>query len=381
MKYLQYLKWSLWLSWITDRGQSFGLRRYRSPVSHFKATERENDLEFRSSVSTEQSWGLERHDEAPHFPSTIPKLAEYMYTAIAASLYQKDYLDPNIVRNAAALSLWSRRPVRQAQDRGRMGIEIDGCEVLCRREPHTVLGRVALRVAQKLVCVPWKNVDEQASPKYRPVTLYFNQVSQAMAASRELLYLKAVSPEDRALEYVVVRSLSQNESKDESKTPYGQKKKEILMGQVDPLQGIILVVQPGFFSPDHQTPTMRSLQALQTICAKAAVHLVPVVCISPRFRVDGYGDTSGQFQQSSAYGGDEPPPGPAPWLMRDFTPPIASWIVSDGIGLLQSVLHPAHEWHLFQQQKGDYQYIVSSKTSAGRPTKRLMEWAVNEFGF
>jgi len=66
---------------------------------------------------------------------------------------------------------------------------------------------------------------------------------------------------------------------------------------------------------------------------------IPTILISPRLDEqrqlqsrwngsgNGRGDQSG-YQRSSTYGGVEPPIGPTPWLLRDFIPPVYSWVGS-----------------------------------------------------
>jgi hypothetical protein len=143
------------------------------------------------------------------------------------------------------------------------------------------------------------------------------------------------------------------------------------------------------------------------------------------------------YQRSAAYGGYEPPRGPTPWILRDFHPPAFSWIgtavrlipsravqrvhhgttagkavnrndemlaarkaaihVTDQqaltvsldtrICLLQSVTLQGHSWNIYAARESfqninevrcfregvAYWYVASTRNSAGRPTRDLMQ--------
>jgi hypothetical protein len=184
------------------------------------------------------------------------------------------------------------------------------------------------------------------------VALYFATVRETLMA-RELLHrlrlrmrlnkndlIHSSSNLAAGLANVEILSLSTNNGRlPATMTSSDNKKKRVvtlarqetvLPAAVDPTKGIIFVVQP----------TDGGVGPLQRLAALATLEGLPVVLLSPRMTQDvttPY-DQSG-YQQSSAYGGMEPPTGPTPWLMRDFWPPVYSWIWRDDFAYSHSILH------------------------------------------
>jgi hypothetical protein len=208
-------------------------------------------------------------------------------------------------------------------------------------------------------------------------------------------------------------------------------------GKVDPTKGIILVVQPSDSNNEFKppTPVFGTLNVLQRLLARSSVHLIPVVVISPRLTESFHNHQQGNvgfdqsgFQQSSTYGGIEPPKGTTPWLLRDFIPPVYSYVgcayrlsrqqsqpftyleeISslskvlnkntnhDDVGYLtrvaitQSICQPGHPWHLFAVEttiakslvspssSTRYHYIASAQASAGRPTTSIIRDVLSEY--
>ena len=113
-------------------------------------------------------------------------------------------------------------------------------------------------------------------------------------------------------------------------------------------------------------------------------------------------DQSG-YQKAASYGGATPPDGPTPWIMRDFTPPIYSWIGNalmlgkvpkedckiTRVVLSQSVMEEDHLWNVYfakecasrglKKATTDYVYLASSRSQAGRPTSDLMKRLLDEY--
>ncbi len=202
-------------------------------------------------------------------------------------------------------------------------------------------------------------------------------------------------------------------------------------GDSEQTTGQIRSVQPTDYNAGYRPPgpSVGTVEALQKLCASAAIEHVPTVVLSPRFLANeipysgGSWDQSG-FQQSAIYGGIEPPRGPTPWVMRDFSPPVFSWVgcalplgrtskfrdamgdpsYDSGVSLLQSVMHQGHSWHLFaikeqlvsdkqEEQRSTpsstaakssnktkkYQYLASTKSASGRPTRDVLRRIFSEF--
>jgi len=230
---------------------------------------------------------------------------------------------------------------------------------------------------------------------------------------------------------------------------------------VYPEHGIILIVQPTdavdvseveaasttTTTTPPMIPALGTITALQKLIARATLYELPVVLVSPRLsRLTGtLWDQSG-YQQSATYGGMEPPRGPTPWMLRDFIPPVYSWIVvpnvyhpaaataaaageadnscgsswraqvpsrqspppphwqcddedrsptfvsyTGGCSMVQSVMHDRHSWHVFanvihqhndkkdQQYQRQYEYLASTKSSTGRPTRDVLRRLLEEF--
>jgi hypothetical protein len=421
----------------------------------------------RSAVggSEKHDWGVEHHDPPPIvFPFTLEALTDAASDAIAASLYGQQKLDPNVVQNAmVGDTLLGRRPIRRAWDAGRVGVEIDGANYLFSSSSKassmangSAIRRVALRLAEKLSRAPWAGYEtsitddgaDVASTSQRPVVLYFNQIKQALAASQELRLLRRqasgrIGDEDSFAMYSNVTIMCLGEGATIPKHLLTEPKVRRLgskkTGNVNPRRGILIVVQPTDYNDEYRPPgpAVGAVCAFQRLAARALVEELPVVCLSPRYLMaqemddvvsssnGGSWEQSG-YQQSATYGGLEPPRGPMPWILRDFSPPVFCWVGNalaisssytttsgldgspifldtsgrecyyDRLSLMQSVMNPGHAWHLFASKKNGagladrrsraryvgedtYQYLVSTKSASGRPTREVMRRLFGEF--
>ncbi len=376
-------------------------------------------------LSYREEWGLNL-EYCKEFPSTIDQVVDEAFSAVAGTLCQTQKMDPNIASNAMSKSIFTQRPVRKKPDIGRIGLEIDGVELLypvsSHMTPASAIRRLALLLAAKLSSQQcWTSFERKKettpSPEYRPVTLCFNTIKQALIASNDLQRLK--------LDYV------NGGGKDGGKSPYEKIKiqcihdrlpKELHVtrsrrrrnngltgGYVNATKGILLAVQPTDYNLEHKPPgpAIDAIGNFQRLVAQASVEEVPVVVLSPRFLSNDspYGgwDQSG-YQQSAIYGGLEPPKGPTPWIMRDFTPPVFCW-VGDALKLdkpissprtgdcdeychlsrmvmTQSVMDSGHSWNIFvakecthrkQKLPTEYLYLGSTRSASGRPTRAILK--------
>lgn len=191
-------------------------------------------------------------------------------------------------------------------------------------------------------CEDNDNDDIRTSPQkdtQRPVAVYFNTIKQALMASRELQSLRrAELGEDctegltSSYDHVSIQCLGDKIPKalrrDRSeRRRYGG----LTQGYVNVTHGFILIVQPTDYNNEYRPPgpAVGSIGSFQQLAAQASIEEVTTVAISPRFlsnkdQFEGW-DQSG-YQQSSTYGGVEPPAGPTPWIMRDFSPPVYCWV-------------------------------------------------------
>ena len=378
-------------------------------------------------------WRIERYDHPePLFPDTIDSLTDAAWDAVAGTLYGKQRLDPNIASNAMSTSIYGYRPVRNDRDVGRIGIEIDGAKFLFHPNAEssgTAIRRVALQLGAKLCAGPWEGFEE-SGPDSRPVAIYFNTIKQTLIASQEMLLLKRIALEEtgssRCYDNITILCLHENNEIPMHMHQTKRKKGGLIKGAVDPTQGIVLVVQPTDYNTEFRPPgpAIGVVGALQQLVARASVNGLPVIIISPRFLAHEHHasvgwDQSG-YQRSSVFGGAEPPKGPTPWLMRDFTPPVFAWVgcalslsahhqgphhvgLKDDHGNAfhhsrvvgtQSVMQEDHAWHLFAVKEYDadvkdvskeevddttYQYLASTKTSSGRPPRDIIRHIFNEW--
>lgn len=295
------------------------------------------------------------------------------------------------------------------------------------------------------------------SQSRRPVVVYFNSVRQALVASHQLRLLKmeelanekaTASANHRTLKkssyenvtilcldrdsdipsnLVKKRSRDSSKARQKGRPPDSSNRSSPLKyGTVDPSRGVVLVVQPTDYNNEQSPPepVVNAIGALQQLVARASIEELPVVLVSPRFLAaddnglpEGKWDQSG-YQQSSSYGGFEPPKGPTPWIMRDFSPPVFSWIglsslgshekfteyrdehgdlcLYSGLSLTQSVMHQKRAWHVFLATeciqssgipngkagpagKTRYEYLASTKSASGRPTRELLHRVFRKF--
>jgi hypothetical protein len=122
----------------------------------------------------------------------------------------------------------------------------------------------------------------------------------------------------------------------------------------------------------------------------------------------------------------QPPKGPTPWILRDFIPPVYSWIGNtielskrppspsaldnayskagefemsylSRVAITQSVMNQGHPWSVFvvesvysttgaggaaglKTKENNYHFLASTKSKAGRPTRQIIldilsDWA------
>lgn len=303
------------------------------------------------------------------------------------------------------------------------------------------LRRFSLILASKLSRSVWDHeVDiEGKEPKSRPVALFFNTIRQALLATNELQKLKRVSAfrgHRDAYDDIRILCLGQdsipadmhmleNRNKDangKDRRKWGTSK-ELSDGKIDPKKGLVLIVQPTDYNNDISppSPSVSTVQHLQELLATASVAYIPAVTISPRLteQFDGNGIEQSGYQLSSTYGGIEPPKGPTPWILRDFIPPIFSYVGEaisltrkpptpsnddifndfgknefemsylSRVAMMQSVLEEGHPWHLYVVEnissyrfldgknkitgrEENFHYVASTKPNNGRPPKRAI---------
>jgi len=449
---------------------------------------------FPSVESRFEDWGAQQISSfTPHFPNSMSSVAEAAFQAISSTLYGKNYLDPNIVNNALAVSVLDTRPLGFAysppgRDVGRLGIELDGTRYLMTEgsidgneystekyeskhelscgdsglsimndmllvdkeesretieKESRALRRFSLVLASKLGNATWVGLEESdyetANAKARPVAIFYSTVKQALFASKELQLLRQISKlengDSSMYDHIQILCLGQDDipkemthdTRTNGRRPWGSSR-QVNAGKVNPNKGIILIVQPTDFNHEVQppSPAVNAVTQLQVLLARASVVQIPAVVISPRLTEQWLsGIEQSGYQKSSTYGGIEPPKGPTPWILRDFIPPVFSWIGnalelpqqrpnissiqhlydnSVDISLLsravitQTVMDEGHPWHIFvaedcystngehgkqfkklKKNHTKFLYMASTRSRSGRPTRQIINDIVTKW--
>jgi hypothetical protein len=328
----------------------------------------DNQNQNQQAADHRAEWGVSKEEEITDqaFPYTPDAVVEQAFQAIAGTLYQTKKMEPSIASNASSQSMFEYRPTRKERDSGRMGVEIDGAQHLFpgykNMSPERATRRLSLMLAAKLsMDSSWEEFENKSEDDHhdvrttrpqkdtpRPIAVYFNTIKQALMASRELQLLKraelgeASAAEGLApsssYDHVSIQCLGDKIPKALCRDRSERRRYGGLMhGYVNAAHGLILIVQPTDYNNEYRPPgpALGSIGSFQQLAAQASIEEVATVAVSPRFlsnnnnndnnqMFDGW-DQSG-YQQSSTYGGVEPPKGPTPWIMRDFTPPVYCWV-------------------------------------------------------
>ncbi|CAJ1941391.1 unnamed protein product, partial [Cylindrotheca closterium] len=368
-------------------------------------------------------WGVERSTTVQEFPDTINDIIDCAFDTIAGEIYAKCPPSQSIASNAMSKSVFTDRPVRRRSDSGRIGIELSGLRSLFPSYRKMSNGQ-AMRITALMLCSKvsmnssWERfekaenhpADQSHNPYTRTVVAYFSTRSEALMASRTLQQLK-ICDKKHNYENIRIHCLSDGIPNDlQLDIRRRQVWNGLSRGSVDARRGICVLVQPTDFNTEQTpaAPVVDAIKNFQELAARASVQQLPLICISPRFL--NYNDDivheirrdQSGYQQSAVYGGIEPPKGPTPWIMRDFTPPSFCWVanaISLGkspranckltrIALWQSAMEEDHLWHAYacrecMEKTGmittDYQYLASTRSTSGRPTKHLLTKLLEEY--
>jgi hypothetical protein len=256
------------------------------------------------------------------------------------------------------------------------------------------------------------------APPHRPVAVYFTTIKQALMASQELKLLRLdesnTTTKKTAYNNVQIRCLGDDIPKSMCLDPSERRRYRGLSdGHINATQGVIVISTPTDYNSEYRPPgpVIGTVAAFQRLVAQASIQELPTIAVSPRFLSNDtpfYGQDQSGFQQSSAYGGIEPPKGPTPWVMRDFTPPLYCWVGNalsfpvprhreseyhdevtcslSRVALTQSIMDDDHAWHLFsatecyhgsERLPTSYEYLASTRSANGRPTKDLIKKILN----
>eukprot|EP00977_Amphora_coffeiformis_P027688 scaffold34632_cov168-Amphora_coffeaeformis.AAC.2 len=334
----------------------------------------------------------------------------------------------NQVADAAVEAI--KTSVNQSDCQGRLSLEIDGVQHLQMGESLSggrgsnagALRKLALVVAQRLAVDPSirdQNQNDEVkdtttnNQQQRPVVVYLNTIKQTMLAAYEFQDLARISG-DNVPQNVTILTMGDDlpELALEPVKQTGRQK-----APVHPSRGFVVVVQPTDYNDEHQPPgpSIGTVEALQRLSVRASLMGLTTILISPRFLASPYFHSTmpsswrqgdGTRQVAASFGGQEPGRQPTPWLLRDFHPPILSWI-GHGVGLsppstgnefeeaplrrytrvalLQT--GPTGAWHVFGARQArerssapvTYDYWTSTASTSGRPTRKVMREIYEEF--
>jgi hypothetical protein len=288
-----------------------------------------------------------------------------------------------------------------------LSLELDGVQYLSETSDQAehALRQMTLALAQELSTTAISTPDNRTSTQ-RPVSVYFHTIPQTMRAANEYrsLQKKQASSHDPSDSFITIRTLSDDVPATMLahgvNNPHHRRRRRKSGSDdlyIHPDNGIVLVVQPTDYNDEHQPPgpSIGAVEVLQRLTARVNLCGAIVVLISPRFLASPYYPASAgprnQNTQAAAFGGAEPPRQPAPWLMRDFMPPICSWIGdslaptatrrsrTDRLTLWQA--QPWAAWQIFYAdvKSRSYDYMASTKALAGRPTRAIVRQVWEEF--
>ena len=412
----------------------------------------------------------------PLFPSTVEQVAESAVRAIQQATMEQKKTEGRISIEvdgarylmSATVKTTGKQQQQQQQQKQQRYVGGNGAGAL---------RRLALIMAQKLAVLPYNqngdhnddhvNDDNHSNTPRVPVTVYFNTIKQTMLAAYEYRDLSTTHALQTKTTTTTAKTNNQNNNNNNvtiltlgqdlpqsmsapttlRTNPRNKKKRSNQNHSSNNNdhdhynRGYVLVVQPTDYNDEHQPPgpSIGTMEALQRLTARASIMGFTVILIAPRFLASPYYPPTtamlpswqqtggGRNQQNdddqppreyaAAFGGLEPARQPSPWFLRDFTPPVWSWIgqglslapppLSSSssqslrrytrVALLQSEL--GGPWHVFgarqerlthgssstnqsTMQSGpfvSYDYLASTKPSAGRPTRQIMQDIYMEF--
>ena len=182
-----------------------------------------------------------------------------------------------------------------------------------------------------------------------PIVLYFRDIHEALQANTDLQTMKESAKDVSMYDNISICHLGDNTLPDnigyKDLDSKDDRRKRRSSGHVDAKNGIAIIIQP--FN--------RDMENLQRISMIYALNSIPLVLLSPRL---GNNIETECAELANSYGGEEP--ARHPWFLKDFLPPAFAWIVDataqrdmsvPRIALLRSVQDKDHAWHLFQSKR------------------------------
>ena len=382
------------MPWVKD---SIGL-----PRNKFFSSKKDWDVHDATAQMKDASPKTRKDEQdSPVFPSTMDDVVEAALYAIHNAMDEEMY-------------------------QGRLSIEIDGSQHLYTPSQGDqtssrgyysagALRKLSLRLAQRLSTFQSGESDENED-KHRPVAVYFNTIKQTMQAASEFHDLTSAHRVEESENVSVLCLGDQLPFQPPEDSLLRKKRRTSRNPKQEYSHGYVLVVQPTDYNDEHQPPgpSISTIEFLQQLSTKASVMGLATILVSPRFLSSPYYPTAfsrpsviqkgdGSRELAAFFGGREPALQPAPWLLRDFYPPVFSWIghglslspppASAGTAPLRMYTRVAllqsgrGSWHVFgaKQRRGLrdahilYEYLASTSHSGGRPTREAMKWIFDEF--
>lgn len=183
---------------------------------------------------------------------------------------------------------------------------------------------------------------EGSKKQRRRVTIFFRNIQLALMASRELQLLKDQnnSPTFQSISVFCIKDdLPEDFFCERDLLGVRERRKKLLTGYVNGDNGIAIIVQP----------RISELPDVQRVTMSSATAFVPLLLVSPR--MENPIETE-SLELAGSYGGSEP--SRHPWYLNDFLPPVFAWIVDKtpkgrqyNIAMTRSVKDKDQAWHLF----------------------------------
>ena len=221
-----------------------------------------------------------------------------------------------------------------------------------------------------------------------PVAIYFRDIEGVVQASTDLQIMKEFDGEQGLYDNISIchlgdSKLPSNLGRNDDLESENDRRERRSSGLVAPANGVAIIVQPFY----------RDMENLQRISMISAVKSIPLILVSPRLENNIETECS---ELASSYGGEEP--ARHPWFLKDFLPPAFAWVVdatvkkdtsTPQISLTRSVNDKDHAWHLFYSKRVpvpieqynertsklcniEHHYFASIPASTGRPSSELM---------
>ena len=329
-------------------------------------------------------WSFEQLSDHREFPCSYGAIVEEAVEALGATLVGSQRPSPNVVGNAIG-NVLQYRPAHRTRpgSNERMGIEVDGLSFLdgSFRTEDSALRFFSILLAREI---------SHSFDKNCRVAIFFSSLEESLLAVNDLKKMDVSA--NISINCITQDSLPASMMK-------GSERKRDHNRDIDK-SNVVLIVKPSDLANGRLQPGMSD--RLQKIFFQASASSVPTVVLSPRLselssrvRPGMNGLEQSGFQESSSYGGLEPPKQTL-WLLRDLVPPAYTWAITKvscgegrdhlaSVAMRQTAMETGHRYDMFVMDeprgwgvgregggRADYNYAGSTSSFKGRPTISIM---------